>query len=458
MESRNEKRMMAAACQYAYSRFVLNFYMFYETMGEGRYVSDEQKELQKSFLELTGLFSQGEYPLEELDRLRSRIIREVDLITAYVDRFQIYEYVLNRMEGRFADMDDLKLVDDEAFADEVMGFIMAQRDTAVVNSRIKMILEQLPIRFTKAKFFSIVSQSLSVYEGTDKKSLEQMLTVLRSEAMLDKPAEDEGHKELKDLLAKLAGGDHKNPTRESYREMRDAFSIARERLTDASYACMLLMDLVNDLYVVCLTRSDTLMDSQEEELFKTIVGKVQKRAEHALSVGPEESLKDLETIEAMEDMDALLVQMEGKQEHYHGQWARYEMTDPGKDMDKDTDGGDERSLRIRKVERLLSTSSFMDLKEEEEPEPEGILLSRKAVEEMCQPFLQELEASWKSMPKMLVRAVMAKLLSFLPMFFTTLDEIRQFILGCLTSCTDLAEKTICVDLIRQIMESEDAVV
>lgn len=458
MESRNEKKMMAAACRYSYSRFVLDLYVFYEILTEEPPVSAIQRAFQERFLEITGRVFCEEYPLEELDQLRSQIIKETDLITAYADRFQAYKYVLDRVEGRFADPDTLELVEDEAFADEIMRFIMAQRDTAVINSRIKMVLEQLPIRFTKAKFFSIITQSLSVYEGTDKKSLEEVLTMLRSEAMLG-PLEDEGgHEELQGLLAKLQGADYKALTKESFQELRDAFSLAEEALMDASDACMLLMDLVNDLYVVCLTKEDTRMDVQEESLFKTIVERVLKRAEHTLSIGPEAPQKDLETIEDMEDLDALLVQMEGKQEYYQEQWSRYEMTGPGKDTDRDADKEDGRSSRVRKVERLLSTSSFMSLEEEAEPEGEETLLSRRAVEEMCQPFLKELQDSWKDSPKVLVRAVMAKLLSVLPMFFTSLDEIYQFILGCLTSCSDLAEKTVCVRFIRQIMESEDALV
>ena len=89
---------------------------------------------------------------------------------------------------------------------------------------------------------------------------------------------------------------------------------------------------------------------------------------------------------------------------------------------------------------------------------EEILLSRKEVEERCEPFLDDLEGSWKRMPECVMRSVMAKLLAVLPMFFTSSDEIREFIGGCLSACTDLPEKTASIQLIHELMESEDAFV
>ncbi|MDO5551911.1 MAG: hypothetical protein Q4F76_12125, partial [Lachnospiraceae bacterium] len=196
MERRNGKRMLAAACRYAYSRFVLNDYMFYEMLSESSVSSQRQAGFQDTFLNLTGRFLQGEYPLQELDVLRRQIIEEMAVITSYVDCFQIYEHVLNRMEGRFSE-ETHPLIDDEAVVDEIMKYIVSAKESAEQNERIKSVLEQLPVRFTKAKFFSLVSQALSIYEGTDKRSLEDVLYMIRTEAMLELPEDMEtGHEEL----------------------------------------------------------------------------------------------------------------------------------------------------------------------------------------------------------------------------------------------------------------------
>ena len=179
------------------------------------------------------------------------------------------------------------------------------------------------------------------------------------------------------------------------------------------------------------------MDSQEEELIRSILSAVYRK------LGGEE------TEAGQED---LLVQMEGRQERYYEQWSRYEAADPEEIAGEGALAQDQDVLR--RVGLLLSTSSFMSLdpeEEKEEVEEENILLSRKAVEELCQPFFQELEEAWKNLPKCVVRSIMAKLLAVLPMFFTTSDDIREFISGCLSACSDLSEKSDSIELIQSIM-------
>ncbi len=443
MERRNEKKMLAAACRYAYSRFVLNDYMFYDMFSDDENHSEQRMRFQDAFLNLTGRFLQGEYPIEELDQLRCQIVEETAVITAYIDCFQIYEYILNRMEGRFSE-ENHPLIDEDQVVNEIMRYIITAEETAEQNERIKSVLEQLPVRFTKSKFFSLVSQALSIYEGTDQKSLEDVIYMLRTEAMLELPKDMKtGHEELYGLLEKLRGGNYKSMTGEEFKELTDCLTLAFEQLKSASSDCLLMIDLINDFYVICLTRPDVLMDSQEEDLFRTIVSRVWEAM----------SRKDVSMPE--DEMEELLIQMEGRQERYYEQWAAYEMTDLDAVIQKEK--ASEVYQKLWKVDRLLSTSSFMTL-EPEELQEEGILLSRRAVEEMCQPLFADLERAWKGMPKCVVRAVMAKLLAVLPMFFTSSDEIRQFVSSALAACTDLPEKNASVDLIRMIMENEDALV
>ncbi len=77
--------------------------------------------------------------------------------------------MLNRLEGRFKE--SLPVYEDSQVIDAIMGYIVSAKETAIQNERIKSVLEQLPLRFTKAKFSAIVSQALSIYEGTDQEEL-----------------------------------------------------------------------------------------------------------------------------------------------------------------------------------------------------------------------------------------------------------------------------------------------
>jgi hypothetical protein len=443
LANRNEKRMMSAACKYAYSRFALNYYMLYEELSETLEYSEKQKGFHKAFFELVKQFLGGEYPVEKLDLLRRQIISETEIISYYVDYFETFESVLNRMELRFL-TDPVTVIPDNGMVNRIMQYIVSAKDSPEQNERIRQILEQLPIRYTKGKFFSIVSHALSVYEGTGRQSLEQLLDLIRAEALLKEPADiKEGHEKLYHILETLKNGNYKDPKLEEFKTMQDSLVLTEEILSKETSDCMMMMDLVNDFYVICLTRRDTLMDHQEEVLFHTLFQKGMEGLEHQDFAGEDE-------------LESLLVRMEGMQEYYYEQWAKYELTDLESKI-KDSNRTEE-DLAIWKVDRLLSTSSFMSLDPEDELCEDDGLLSRKAVEELCSKLFDELEASWNAMPKRVVRAVMSRILANIPMFFQTSDEIREFIQNSFSSCADLSEKAACFSLIDTIMESDHVLV
>jgi hypothetical protein len=49
---------------------------------------------------------------------------------------------------------------------------------------------------------------------------------------------------------------------------------------------------------------------------------------------------------------------------------------------------------------------------------------------------------------------MSKILSRLPVFFDSLEEVRLYVEGSLRSCSDVKEKEISMGLIRMLMEQD----
>lgn len=456
MESRNGKRMMSAAGRFAYSRFALNFAMFYETMADVEYhvlqkedVSlPSEKEMARGLkawegelLPLVGRFFQGECSEEDVDAFRQRLIHESEKLMTYMDYFSLYEYVLKRLDKRFSEEVPEIWTDREA-VDEMMRFIVSAQEAPERNQRIKNILSELPMRFTKAKFFSMIRQAMAVYEGVDRQTLEEALENLKREALLVMPrGMEEGHEQLDLLLKQLKEADYRNPDKESWKKLREVFNEAKETLFYQSTDRLNLMEMVNDFYVMNLAGADMLMDGQEKKDMDSLVFLLLEKMNQGDYSLPEEELAEF------------LVPLEGRQEAYYEQWSRFE--DANFDGLLGKDAGKEDREKARKVSLLLSTSLYMSLEPEEKPREEGILLSRRAVEAMCQPLCDELEADWKGKPKCVVRAMMANLLSKLPMFFLTSDELRDFLAGCLSSCTDRAEKSASLEEIRKLMEMED---
>jgi hypothetical protein len=111
---------------------------------------------------------------------------------------------------------------------------------------------------------------------------------------------------------------------------------------------------------------------------------------------------------------------------------------------------DEDGEILRKIDLLMSGSSFMSL---ERPEDRA---DQKVDEELMagklERFFGELSAAWEGKPKVLIRAVMSKILSRLPVF--SLEEVRQYVEGSLRSCSDGKEKEISMGIIRMMMEQD----
>ena len=101
MESRRRKKQISAACHYAYTRLALNYYMYYEVILEGDLLSSRLERLSKRYHGLLKDFLEGSLKPEELIGLRDETASAMEANTAYTDAFQAYEYVLNRLEGRF---------------------------------------------------------------------------------------------------------------------------------------------------------------------------------------------------------------------------------------------------------------------------------------------------------------------------------------------------------------------
>ena len=150
--------------------------------------------------------------------------------------------------------------------------------------------------------------------------------------------------------------------------------------------------------------------------------------------------------EAVTDM---LCELEGKQE---GAMERY-LSYPAPDEMED----DEMSHTLRKVDRLLSGSPFVSLDETVEEELLGTV-DKDWLDSRLETFYGELNQLFAGMSKPVVRAIMAKLLSSLPVVFQSADELSDYIMRSLTSCSDTAERETTMELLNQEMVNEDALV
>ena len=443
METRLMKKQMTAAYQYSYVRLVLNYYTLLETVAEEAPQTQQMTDYLKRLNSLIGECISGKEVNKDLLALRKDMTREVEVLTSYADCFQIFEYILNRMERKF--ISSGKTNDgDEAFLKRLMGFITDTSDSAVMNGRIKQIMGQLPVRLTKQKFYSLLMDGLSVYLGSPRENLRDMMYTLRTESMVSLPeGMDAGHKDIYEILQQFKRMDYRDMTFESYEEASAKLSYASQVLTDESGFYVMVQDVINDLCVLMFARQDAVIDVSEEEFYRSVISSIQvKLDQEDFTLGEDEFLHQL-------------TQLEGRQEVYYERYLKVEVLN-------EESAADEDYIRSMNVDRLLSGSSFADLIIEEGRETlsgeENAIVDKSYLDQQAEAYIQELEELFADAPKPVVRAVMAKVLSDLPVYFNSIDEIQEYVRGSLSSCLDRAEKETCMELLEELMDYENKLV
>lgn len=446
METRLLKKQMTSAYQYSYVRLVLNYYTLFETVGEEPVIPER---IIAYCRQLNGLLKRhfsGKDTEEELLKLREGVTHEVEVLTSYTDCFQIYEYVINRLERKFMSLPETE-GDDEGFAKRLIGFVTDTKETAVMNGRIRQIIGQLPVRLTKQKFFSLVMEGLSVYIGSPIENLKDMMYNLRTESMVKLPSGmEEGHKELFGLLEQFRIMDYGNMTAEGFDEASEKLGLACEGLMDESGLYILLQDIINDFCVLVFARPEAVVDVKEEELYCSMVTEILVKF-----------IKDDYSPAAEEFFDKL-TQLEGRQEAYYERYLRTELPEESDDWNKDPD-----YVKAVNVDRLLSGSSFVELKSRDEwketgKADEAAVVDRSYLEKTAKEYFKELEEVFSGVSRPVIRAIMAKVLSGLPVYFNSIDEIQAYIEGSLKSCLDEAEKETCKELLEELMDDENKLV
>lgn len=92
---------------------------------------------------------------QEMEELRSRITEKMNLFTAYTDRLIVFEYVLNRMEYQYLSekerKDKLNGIKQEEFLQKLQRYLFSDKDTSVMQEKIRLVAGQLPGPHDKGK-------------------------------------------------------------------------------------------------------------------------------------------------------------------------------------------------------------------------------------------------------------------------------------------------------------------
>ena len=434
MKAGRIRRQLTAAYHCSYIRLALNVYTAYEAAAEKKgFENDRIAGLYDRFCELLGICLEGQADCRA-DELRQDVIREMEMVTDYTDVFQAYEYVMNRLEGRFAPkLIGKKPEDTEELTEEIMSWLQCASDPAEFRGRLQIITGQLPVRFTKQKFFALLEDRLSIYKGLARSGFEDILYVLRAEGLLNRPmVRKEAYGALFDRMKEFEQADLRHLTAEQYRYLADVLEEGSREINAVSGEILCLMDMVNDLCVILLAQGTAVSDVSCEKSAKEILKGV---------LGLFESKKWTEIPQTVTDC---LPALEGKQEQYFEQWIRDDIS-----LEELQEESGPEAEAAWKAGLLMSGSAFMSL---EKPDKDETETDEAFFREKLDELFKDMTECWKGLPKAVMRAAMAKCLSALPSNFRSLDEAREYIRGSLDSCSDETEREACAGLIRSLIE------
>lgn len=393
------------------------------------------KELEEKLFEimrktLLSSFSPDVYEeaIKELAELREKVISRMDILTAYTDLFILYEYCMNRLETIFEMQEEPGAMDNDAVAREILQWIFAEEEPALINEHIKEMLSCLPIRMTKGKFLELVENAFSIYSESDSRSIDMFDYMLRSASGLYTPKGMAKTYSKLDKVKKLFDSKSLSElTKEEYEERKNALLEGTEYIRNATECLGNIQAVANALLAVLFTKQYFTLSAEKA------------------SARPQEIMQKLLS-EGTEDTDVLFEGVETQMETLSEEIMNLEaaLTYVKENMEKQVDELLLSTLyrRLLAVQRLISGSAYASLTETEAEEKEGYLKKTKDA------FLADIAEALAEGSRIRNRAVMAGVLRELPVFFNNHTEVMNYVRNSLEGCRDEKEKKISVELLR----------
>lgn len=442
--------MMSYYNRFSYIKFSMNYYSCYDLLSDmdsatSRNVISMFKKV-NTIIETSIINTPDKKrinkSIDSIMKIRNSVIDIMDIITAYVDRLAIYEHILNRVEFRFSNEKFDDNYYDSYFANDIVSYILSDKDNVVINGRIAEVISQLPMRLTRSKFFEIVKESMMLYRGNEKSGLDDFEYMLNTVSGIHLPEGMElAFPNVRKLYDKLAKFDYKTMNEKQFKEALDCLNVATDFVTKASDVYVQFMEMINDLAVILLSAEYAFCDNEEKEscvsIIKTVLNDYNKVTEN-------ENLLD--------DLTDMFIKLEGKQEKLYSviNSSDYMIDEIKKSYEDKIVSCNliDAVSSITNIALLSSGSHFVNLNKKEVSET----VTDEVVNNIFESYYNNMSEVFKENSQLYNRAVMSAVLGSLPVFFNNADELMTYINTSLSSCTDLAEKKACVYLIGMILE------
>ncbi|MDD6332704.1 MAG: hypothetical protein PUA59_09770 [Clostridium sp.] len=376
----------------------------------------------------------------EIHEIRNQITAKMRILTSYTDALQIYEYILNRLEYSYEIVDED--VDTEAYAKQVFQYLFQDNDKMVVNSRIQMVVAQLPVRITKSRFYEILQESLKIYTGAECSSVDDFANTIRACSGLERPEGfDTEYPVLYETLKALEELDYMNLPKEDWQYYTDKLQEMAGYIENIVTDYLMLEDIVNEVYAV-MTACIYVKDETQEMGYATKILECVLEAmanETPIDEMAEDCFFALEG--TPETLSEKLMKGEGL---LFDLWSQYQ-----KELEAQNLMEEYADLNL--VSKLLCNSVFIDLKPDElTPE----IADSIYIEQVKKELVEEFARSFASQNKLINRARMAMVMGNVPVFFNSQQEISDYLNYALEHCNNNSELKAVIAIIDEMMEEE----
>lgn len=376
----------------------------------------------------------------EIHEIRNQITAKMRILTSYTDALQIYEYILNRLEYSYEIVDED--VDTEAYAKQVFQYLFQDNDKMVVNSRIQMVVAQLPVRITKSRFYEILQESLKIYTGAECSSVDDFANTIRACSGLERPEGfDTEYPVLYETLKALEELDYMNLPKEDWQYYTDKLQEMAGYIENIVTDYLMLEDIVNEVYAV-MTACIYVKDETQEMGYATKILECVLEAmanETPIDEMAEDCFFALEG--TPETLSEKLMKGEGL---LFDLWSQYQ-----KELEAQNLMEEYADLNL--VSKLLCNSVFIDLKPDElTPE----IADSIYIEQVKKELVEEFARSFASQNKLINRARMAMVMGNVPVFFNSQQEISDYLNYALEHCNNNSELKAVIAILDEMMEEE----
>jgi hypothetical protein len=435
---------------YAGLQLAMNYYTFYEEYCDDEELwSKDAREIAAKiniFIRDNVLrFKSGpehEASVCNVDSMRNVNMKRIDILAAYTDIFQIYEYVLNRIEYKYKDSS--YTFDDEEFARDILRYIFSTEDNFTINEKIKDIIGQLPVRMTRQKYFDLLGQSIHAYKGADRDSLDTYLYMIKTSAMLHQVEDmDTYYPLLSEKKERLAQLQFKDLSLDEYNIAFNTLKSATLTLETETSLFIGLQEIINSLYILLLCYPYAGMSSSG--LYKAwdcaidIIGKVNKRF-------IEDKKEDIS-----EEITVKLSEIEGIQEEISYQLTLLEdaLYKVNLNHTKLTESLmlDQLMRVLLRSQKLNSNSMFIELDMLKSEEKVDETLIDKEITDLK----EQIAIAFDGLDRIVCRAIIANTINKMPVFFSNRSEVMDYVRYTLEHCSDIYEKAASFEIINNIM-------